>query len=97
MSPKLSDPRKARLFTLVENAAKAVTDPVTGHFEAKAHTGEILARLNSDDLDPNVRAVTLEVLASDLASRFVNRRNPRPRPAMTTMFDPGGDPAARPR
>ncbi|MPZ66194.1 MAG: hypothetical protein GEU83_11995 [Pseudonocardiaceae bacterium] len=68
---------EARIWEMVEHAAKAVTDN-TGQFEKKGHIDEIKARLTGDELPPHVYHATLDLQAKNLAERFVSRRNPRP-------------------
>jgi len=75
-----------RIWELVEAAALAATDE-DGVFFQKVFVDEIKARLGSEDLPPNVRALTAEVLATLLAQRFVRGRTPKKRGQ--TLFSPG--------
>ncbi|MEV4093834.1 hypothetical protein [Streptosporangium saharense] len=84
---KKPDPVKVRLWAVVEDAAQAVTDPVTGRFENKALVEEIRARLADEQLAADLRAATADRLAEGLANGFVNSRNPRKR-KHGTLFDP---------
>lgn len=80
----------ARMWEIVEAAAREVTDDATGRFESKELIGEIRARLASKDLEPHVRVVTLDRLAKSLADSFVKSRNPRPRLGKPkTLFNAG--------
>lgn len=77
----------ARMWQLVEDAAVAVTDDLTGRFENKRLVEEIRDRLADEDLMAHVREVSMERLAKSLAEGFVSRRNPKPgKPA--GMFNP---------
>lgn len=79
---------EARLWEIVEAAAIAVTDTITGRFENKDLIDELRARLDMESLPPNVREATLEMQARSLAATFVSRRNPKPRQT-GMMFHPG--------
>lgn len=72
------NPAERRLWEIVEAAARDVTNG-DGAFYAKDLREQILTRLSADDLPLNVQGITLEMLAGSLASRFVSRRNPKPR------------------
>lgn len=76
------------LWQIIEQAARAVTDPQTGRFEHKHFIDELRRRLTADQLPPDVRHATLEETAKRLADSFVNRRKPRQR-ATGVLFDPG--------
>jgi hypothetical protein len=77
-----------RLWEIIEQAARAVTDPDTGHFDQKAFVDELRARITADNVSPDVRAATLDETAKRLADSFVNRRKPKQR-ANGALFDPG--------
>lgn len=78
----------ARLWELVEEAAKAVTDELTGRFDNKTLIDELRERLADEDLMEHVRSVGMDRLARSLADGFVKRRNPKPgKPS--GMFHPG--------
>lgn len=78
----------ARMWELVEAAAREVTDEVTGRFEHKEFLDEIRARLADRELESHVRAVAEDKLARALATGFVRSRNPKPgKPS--GMFHPG--------
>ncbi len=70
---------KARLWEVMEEAALAVTDPITGRFEQKIFVDELRGRLNDEDLPSHVRAASLDEAAERLASSFVEKRKPKPR------------------
>ncbi|MBD0743582.1 hypothetical protein [Streptomyces sp. CBMA152] len=77
----------ARLWEIVEQAAQAVTDGVTGRLEKKELVAELRERLADNSLMDHVRAVTLDRLAESLARGFGERRSPKPgRPS--GMFHP---------
>lgn len=78
----------ARMWELVEEAAKAVTDELTGRFDNKTLVDELRERLADEDLMEHVREVGRERLAKSLADGFVRSRNPKPgKPS--GMFHPG--------
>lgn len=77
-----------RLWELVEQAARAVTDESTGQFDNKSLIDEVKASLANEELPEHVRASSIDVLAKSLARGFVSKRNPRPgKPS--GMFHPG--------
>lgn len=78
----------SRLWELVEQAARAVTDESTGQFDNKELIDELKASLVDEELPDHVRASSVDVLAKSLARGFVSRRNPRPGKA-SGMFHPG--------
>lgn len=68
----------ARLWEMVAQAARDVTDEITGRFNHKEHIDAIRTRLTDDDLAPHVQDVSLDRLARSLATGFVSRRTPKP-------------------
>lgn len=68
----------ARLWELVTQAARHVTDEVTGRFDNKALVDELRGRLTDKDLMAHVREVSIDRLAKSLADGFVKKRNPKP-------------------
>lgn len=77
----------ARLWEMVEETARAVTDDDSGRFEEKAFVDALRQRLGEDDLKEHVRAAALDRLARTLATGFVRSRSPKPgKPE--GMFDP---------
>jgi hypothetical protein len=78
----------ARLWEIVEAAARTVTDELTGRFENKHLIDEVRARLADEELQAHVRLVAEDRLAESLARSFVRGRNPKPgKPE--GMFHPG--------
>lgn len=79
---------EARMWQIVEDAAKEVTDESNGQFENKALVDELKTRLADEEMPQHVRAQTTEMLAKKLAEGFVRRRNPKPG-KVAAMFSPG--------
>ena len=77
----------ARLWELVTQAAKDVTDEVSGRFDNKSLIDELRDRLADEDLMEHVREVSLDRLAKGLATGFVRKRNPKPGKT-SSMFHP---------
>lgn len=68
----------ARLWELVTQAARDVTDEITGRFDNKSLIDELRERLADEDLMDHVRDVSIDRLAKSLATGFVRKRNPKP-------------------
>lgn len=68
----------ARLRELVVQAARAVTDQVTGRFDNKNLVDEIRARLADESVMGHVRDAGADLLAKSLATGFAKKRNPKP-------------------
>lgn len=78
----------ARLWEIVERAAKSVTDEMTGQFDNKNLIDELKISLADQELPAHVRASSVDMLAKSLARGFVSKRNPKPGNS-SKMFNPG--------
>lgn len=79
---------ESRMWEVVDAAAHAVTDDSTGKFDQKALAGELGHRLADPELAPHIRQAVLDAAASTLATRFLNRRKPKPREEGGALFHP---------
>lgn len=78
----------ARLWAMVEAAAKSVTDEVTGHYKKEAFAAELDRRLSEEEVPEHVQQVVREEAVKRLVDGFHRRRQPQVR-RQGGLYDPG--------
>lgn len=67
----------ARLWEIVETAARAVTDADTGHYKQESFRAELVERLSSYDAPAHVQELVRDLAVKRLVDGFDARRKPK--------------------
>lgn len=76
----------ARMWQIAEDAARSVTDELTGRFESKDLRDEIYRRLSDGSIEQHVYVVMMDRMAKTLSTSFVRARSPRLREGFGLYF-----------
>jgi hypothetical protein len=77
-----NNPVEARIWQLVEQAAKDVSDD-DGRFDDVKLREKLRDLLTIDDLNPVEKQATIDMLVKTLTTTFIRRRNPKRQPSGT--------------